>query len=36
MRFYFPANLSGNLIMIEMLVLGGTWTGDLWSSAPIG
>ena len=24
-----PVELTGNLIMIEKLVLGGTWTGDL-------
>ena len=29
MRLYFPVDLTGNLIMIEKLVLGGTWTGDL-------
>ena len=32
MRLYFPVNLTGitgNLIMIEKLVLGEIWTGDL-------
>ena len=29
MRLYFPVDLTGNLIMIEMLVLGEIWTGDL-------
>ena len=29
MRFYFPVDLTGNLIMIEKLVLGEIWTGDL-------
>ena len=29
MRFYFPVDLTGNLIMIKKLVLGGIWTGDL-------
>ena len=29
MRPYFPVDLTGNLIMIEKSVLGGTWTGDL-------
>ena len=29
MRLYFPVDLTGNLIMIEKLVSGGTWTGDL-------
>ena len=29
MRLYFPIDLTGNLIMIEKLVLVGTWTGDL-------
>ena len=29
MRLYFPVDLTGNLIMIEKLVLGGIWTGDL-------
>ena len=28
MRLYFPVDLTGNLIMIEKLVLGGIWTGD--------
>ena len=29
MRLYFPVDLTGNLIMIEKLVSGGTWTRDL-------
>ena len=29
MRFYFPVDLTGNLVMIEKLVLGEIWTGDL-------
>ena len=29
MRLYSPVDLTGNLIMIEKLVSGGTWTGDL-------
>ena len=29
MRLYFPIDLTGNLIMIEKLVLGEIWTGDL-------
>ena len=29
MRLYFPIDLNGNLIMIEKLVLGDIWTGDL-------
>ena len=29
MRLYSPADLTGNVIMIEKLVLGGTGTGDL-------
>ena len=29
MRFYFPVDSTGNLIMIEKLVLGEIWTGDL-------
>ena len=29
MRLYFPVALTGNLIRIEKLVLGGIWTGDL-------
>ena len=29
MRLYFPVDLTGNLIMIEKLVLGEIWTGDL-------
>ena len=29
MRLYFPVDLTGNLIMIKNLVLGGIWTGDL-------
>ena len=29
MRLYFPVDLTGNLIMIEKLVSGRTWTGDL-------
>ena len=29
MRLYSPADLTGNSIMIEKLVLGGTSTGDL-------
>ena len=28
MRLYFPVDLTGNLIMIEKLVLGEIWTGD--------
>ena len=28
MRLYSPVDLTGNLIMIEKLVLSGTWTGD--------
>ena len=28
-RLYSPVDLTGNLIMIEKLVSGGTWTGDL-------
>ena len=36
MRLYFPVDLTGNLIMIEKLVLGETeiWTGDLPISNP--
>ena len=33
MQLYFPVDLTGNLIMIEKLVSGGTWTEDLRSSA---
>ena len=29
MRLYSPVDLTGNLIMIEKLVSGETWTGDL-------
>ena len=29
MRLHFPVDLTGNLIVIEKLVLGGIWTGDL-------
>ena len=29
MRLYFPVDLTVNLIMIEKLVLGEIWTGDL-------
>ena len=29
MRLYFPVDLTGNLIMIEQLILGEIWTGDL-------
>ena len=29
MRLYFPVDLTSNLIMIEKLVLGEIWTGDL-------
>ena len=29
MRLYFPVDLTGNLIMIEKLVLGEILTGDL-------
>ena len=29
MRLYFPVELTGNVNMIEKLVLGGTGTGDL-------
>ena len=29
MRLYFPVDLTGNLILIEKLVLGEIWTGDL-------
>ena len=29
MRLYIPVDLTGNLIMIEKLVLGEIWTGDL-------
>ena len=29
MRLYFPIDLTGNLILIEKLVLGGIWTEDL-------
>ena len=32
MRLYFPVDLTGNVNMIEKLVLSGTGTGDL---API-
>ena len=31
MRLYFPVDLTGNLNMIEKLVLGEIWTGDLQS-----
>ena len=29
MQLYFPVDLTGNLVMIEKLVLGEIWTGDL-------
>ena len=29
MRLYFPVDLTGNLIIIEKLVSGGTWARDL-------
>ena len=29
MQLYFPVDLTDNLIMIEKLVLGEIWTGDL-------
>ena len=29
MRLYFPVYLTGNLIMMEKLVLGGIWTENL-------
>ena len=29
MRLYFQVDLTGNLIMIEKLALGGIWTGGL-------
>ena len=29
MRLYSPVDSTGNLIMIEKLVLGEIWTGDL-------
>ena len=29
MRLYFPVDLTGNLIMIEKLVMGEIWTRDL-------
>ena len=29
LRLFFPVDVTGNLIMIEKLVLGGIWTGDL-------
>ena len=29
MTLHFPVDLTGNLIMIEKLVLGEIWTGDL-------
>ena len=29
MRLYFPVDLTGNLVMIEMLVLREMWTEDL-------
>ena len=29
MRLYFPVDLTGNLVMIEKLVLGKIWTRDL-------
>ena len=29
MWLYFPVDLTSNLIMIEKLVLGEIWTGDL-------
>ena len=34
MRLYFPVDLTGDLIMIEKLVLGEIWTGDLPISNP--
>ena len=33
MRFYSPVDLTGNMNMIENLVLGATGTGDLPTSA---
>ena len=33
MRHYSPVDLTGNMSMIEKLVLDGTGTGDLPSSA---
>ena len=29
MRLYFPVDLTSNLIMIEKLVVGEIWTGEL-------
>ena len=29
MQLHSPVDLTGNLIMFEKLVLGGTWTGNL-------
>ena len=34
MRLYSPVDLTGNLNMIEKLVLGGTETGDLPINSP--
>ena len=34
MRLYFPVDLTGNVNMIEKLVLGGTGTGDRGPSDP--
>ena len=34
MRFYSPVDLTGNVNMIEMLVLGGTGTGDFQILSP--
>ena len=31
MRLYSPGDLTGNVNMIEKLVLGGTGTGDLFT-----
>ena len=29
MQLYFPVDLTGNVVMIEKLVLSEIWTGDL-------
>ena len=34
MRLYTPVDLTGNVDMIEKLVLGGTGTGDLSILSP--
>ena len=34
MRLYSPVDLTGNVNMIEKLVLGGTGTGDLQKPQP--